>query len=85
MLNKGCATGDETSVNAGLIILNEFVDDHLIHRDGGNKIQSRIKNVGERKIIDKVWVGLGLPAKTNIIEFTNFAYVYVHFPVQYGI
>ena len=83
LLSKYCATDDETAINAGMIILNQFVADHVINPDEANKIQSKVKGKGEYKIIDKVRVRLVASEDKYWAELANFGYSNVHISEHY--
>lgn len=78
LLGKYCATDDPLAVEAGLRLVNNTLADHIIRPDEAMKAQSRVKEQGQQRYIDKVLVRLD--GAKYWAEVVNFGYRYVHIP-----
>ena len=58
LLGKYCATDDPVAVEAGLRMVHNTLADHIIRPDEAMKAQSRVKERGQQRYIDKVLVRL---------------------------
>ena len=83
LLGKYCATDDELSIQAGMILLDEIIARQVINPDEANKIQSRVKEKGEYTLIDKVKVRLLASEDKYWAEITNFGHSFIHVPGNY--
>jgi len=54
LLGKYCATDDPVAVEAGLRLVHNTLADHIIRPDEAMKAQSRVKERGQQRYIDKV-------------------------------
>jgi len=78
LLGKYCATDDPIAVEAGLRLVNTTLADNIIRPDEAMKAQSRVKERGSQKYIDKVLVRLeGTKYWADVV---NFGQRFVHIP-----
>ena len=78
LLGKYCATDDPVAVEAGLHMVKNTLADHIIRPDEAMKAQSRVKEQGRQRYIDKVLVRLD---ETKYwAEVVNFGHRFVHIP-----
>ncbi len=78
LLGKYCATNDERAIEAGLRMVYITLADSVIRPDEAMKAQSRVKERGQQRYIDKVIVRLD---ETKYwAELVNFGHRYVHIP-----
>ena len=78
LLGKYCATDDPAAVEAGLRMVNNTLADSIIRPDEAMKAQSRVKERGQQRYIDKVLVRLdGIKYWAEIV---NFGHAFVHIP-----
>ncbi|MAT42170.1 MAG: TIGR02688 family protein [Anaerolineaceae bacterium] len=78
LLGKYCATDDPVALEAGLRLVNSTLADNIIRPDEAMKAQSRVKERGEQKFIDKVLVRLD--GNKYWAEIVNFGHRFVHIP-----
>ncbi len=78
LLGKYCATDDPVAVEAGLRLVNNTLTDHIIRPDEAMKAQSRVKERGQQRYIDKVLVRLD--GTKYWAEVVNFGNRFVHIP-----
>ena len=78
LLGKYCATDDPVAVEAGLRLVNNTLTDHIIRPDEAMKAQSRVKERGQQRYIDKVLVRLD--GAKYWAEVVNFGNRFVHIP-----
>lgn len=78
LLGKYCATDDPIAIQAGLRLVNNTLADSIIRPDEAMKAQSRVKERGEQKFIDKVLVRLD--GNKYWAEVVNFGHRFVHIP-----
>lgn len=78
LLGKYCATDDPVAVEAGLRLVNNTLADSIIRPDEAMKAQSRVKERGEQRYIDKVLVRLD--GTKYWAEVVNFGHRFVHVP-----
>ena len=78
LLGKYCATDDPVAVEAGLRLVNNTLTDHIIRPDEAMKAQSRVKERGQQRYIDKVLVRLD--GTKYWAEVVNFGHRYIHIP-----
>ncbi len=78
LLGKYCATDDPVAVEAGLRLVHNTLADHIIRPDEAMKAQSRVKERGQQRYIDKVLVRLD--GTKYWAEVVNFGHRYVHIP-----
>ena len=78
LLGKYCATDDPQAVEVGLRLVNDTLADNFVRPDEAMKAQSRVKEQGRHRFIDKVKVRLD---ETKYwAELVNFGHRYVHVP-----
>lgn len=78
LLGKYCATDDPVAVEAGLRMVNNTLADNIIRPDEAMKAQSRVKERGQQRYIDKVLVRLD--GTKYWAEVVNFGHSFVHIP-----
>ena len=78
LLGKYCATDDPIAVEAGLRLVNNTLADSIIRPDEAMKAQSRVKERGQQRYIDKVLVRLD--GNKYWAEVVNFGQRFVHIP-----
>jgi len=78
LLGKYCATDDPIAVEAGLRLVHNTLADHIIRPDEAMKAQSRVKERGQQRYIDKVLVRLD--GTKYWAEVVNFGNRFVHIP-----
>ncbi len=78
LLGKYCATDDPVAVEAGLRLVNTTLADNIIRPDEAMKAQSRVKERGSQRYIDKVLVRLD--GNKYWAEVVNFGHTFVHIP-----
>ncbi len=78
LLGKYCATDDPIAVEAGLRLVHNTLADHIIRPDEAMKAQSRVKERGQQRYIDKVLVRLD--GTKYWAEVVNFGNRFVHVP-----
>ncbi|MFZ5915457.1 MAG: protease Lon-related BREX system protein BrxL [Chloroflexota bacterium] len=78
LLGKYCATDDPVAVEAGLRMVNNTLADNIIRPDEAMKAQSRVKERGRQRYIDKVLVRLD--GTKYWAEVVNFGHAFVHIP-----
>src|SRR5213593_3307132 len=75
LLGKYCASSDEMAIQMGLQIVNDTLADNYIRPDEAQKAQSKVKEKGKYKFIDKVKVRL--VDSDYWAEVTNFGHKFV--------
>jgi len=78
LLGKYCATDDPVAVEAGLRLVNSTLAEQVIRPDEAMKAQSRVKERGKQRYIDKVLVRLD--GAKYWAEVVNFGHRFVHIP-----
>lgn len=78
LLGKYCATDDPVAVEAGLRLVNSTLADNIIRPDEAMKAQSRVKERGQQRYIDKVIVRLD--GTKYWAEAVNFGHRFLHIP-----
>lgn len=81
LLGKYCATNDEMAIQAGLRMVHSTLSDSMIRPDEAMKAQSRVKENGQQRFIDKVIVRLD--GSKYWAELVNFGHRYIHIPDQF--
>jgi ATP-dependent Lon protease len=81
LLGKYCATDDSQAVEVGLRLVSDTLADNFVRPDEAMKAQSRVKEQGRHRFIDKAKVRL---EETKYwAELVNFGHRYVHVPDHY--
>lgn len=71
LLGMYCATDDDDSIRQGFVQVKKILSDNFVRPDEAEKIKSRIKELGQYSIIDKVSVTLNASIDTYVAEFSN--------------
>lgn len=82
LLGMYCASDDESTINEGLIRVKNILAENYVRPDESEKIKSKIRELGQYKVIDKVSVKLN--EKKDIYEATliNLNLRGVHIPPE---
>ncbi|WP_313757757.1 protease Lon-related BREX system protein BrxL [Tissierella sp.] len=71
LLGMYCATDDEESIEEGIKRVKAILMDNFVRPDEAEKVKSKIKEIGQYTIIDKVTVSLNYVADRYEAEFSN--------------
>lgn len=71
LLGMYAATDDEESIREGVERVKKILSDNFVRPDEAEKIKSRIRELGQYSIIDKVTVALNPKIDTYEAEFSN--------------
>ncbi|QPL04895.1 MULTISPECIES: BREX system Lon protease-like protein BrxL [Actinomyces] len=71
LLGQYAATDDEATIRTGIEQVRSILRDHYVHRGENRLIQSRIREKGRHRIIDKVSVSLNERQDIYEAEFSN--------------
>ena len=71
LLGMYCATDDEASIEEGVKRVKTILAENFVRPDEAEKIKSKIKEIGQYTIIDKVTVYLNYKADRYEAEFSN--------------
>lgn len=71
LLGMYCATDDEASIQDGIVRVKTILMDNFVRPDEAEKVKSKIKELGQYTIIDKVTVSLNYMADQYEAEFSN--------------
>ncbi|WP_342567785.1 protease Lon-related BREX system protein BrxL [Psychrobacillus sp. FSL K6-4046] len=71
LLGMYAATDDEESIQQGVDRVKKILSDNFVRPDEAEKIKSRIRELGQYSIIDKVTVALNPKIDTYEAEFSN--------------
>ena len=71
LLGQYCATDDETTIKEGVETVKRILAEHFVHRNEAKLIQSKIREKGQHRVIDKVSVELNPRKDCYEIDFTN--------------
>ncbi len=80
LLGKYCATDDEFALEAGLMVVNQTLQDNFIRPDEAELTKARVKQKGQFRLIDKVDVRLVASEDKFWAHLQNFNDKYVHIP-----
>jgi len=83
LLGKYCATDDPAAIEAGLKVVNDSIAEDVVRPDEANKIQARVREEGDKDLIDKVKVTYYASDDRYWAELVNFGNKYVHVPEKY--
>lgn len=78
LLGKYCATDDPAAIEAGMRLVNSTLSESIIRPDEAMKAQSRVKEQGKQRYIDKVLVRL--EGTKYWAELVNFGNRFIHIP-----
>ena len=71
LLGQYAATDDEATIRTGIEQVRSILRDHYVHRGENRLVQSRIREKGRHRIIDKVSVSLNERQDIYEAEFSN--------------
>ena len=71
LLGQNCATGDEDQIEAGIERVRSILAKHYVQRAEAGAIRSDIKQIGQKRIIDKVSVSLNEKRDAYEASFEN--------------
>jgi ATP-dependent Lon protease len=80
LLGKYCATDDEFALEAGLMVVNQTLQDNFIRPDESELAKARVKQRGQFRLIDKVDVRLVASEDKFWAHLQSFNDKYVHIP-----
>lgn len=83
LLGMYAATDDETSIHEGVERVKKILAENFVRPDEAEKIKSRIRELGQYSIIDKVTVALNPKIDTYEAEFSNLGLKGVPLPPSY--
>ena len=83
LLGMYAATDDEESIREGVERVKKILSDNFVRPDEAEKIKSRIRELGQYSIIDKVTVALNPKIDTYEAEFSNLGLKGVPVPVNF--
>lgn len=71
LLGMYCATDDEDSINDGVERVKSILSDNFVRPDEAEKVKSKIKELGQYTVIDKITVKLNEKKDVYEAEFSN--------------
>lgn len=71
LLGMYCATDDEESINQGVEMVKKILSENFVRPDEAEKVKSKIKEIGQYSIIDKITVTLNDKRDVYESEFSN--------------
>jgi ATP-dependent Lon protease len=83
LLGMYAATDDEESIQEGVGRVKKILSDNFVRPDEAEKIKSRIRELGQYSIIDKVTVALNPKIDTYEAEFSNLGLKGVPIPSSF--
>ncbi|EOP54856.1 TIGR02688 family protein [Bacillus cereus VD136] len=83
LLGMYCATDDESSIQDGVGIVKKILSDNFVRPDEAEKIKSKIREMGQYTIIDKISVKLNEKRDVYEAEFSNLGLKGVPIGVHY--
>ena len=83
LLGMYAATDDEQSIQEGVDRVKKILTDNFVRPDESEKIKSRIRELGQYSIIDKVTVALNPKIDTYEAEFSNLGLKGVPIPSNF--
>ncbi|WP_445666993.1 protease Lon-related BREX system protein BrxL [Kurthia sp. FSL E2-0154] len=83
LLGMYCATDDEESIQEGIHRVKNILFDNFVRPDEAEKIKSKIRELGQYSIIDKVTVRLNPKRDLYEAEFSNLGLKEVPVPASY--
>lgn len=83
LLGMYAATDDEDSIQEGVGRVKKILSDNFVRPDEAEKIKSRIREIGQYSIIDKVTVALNPKFDQYEAEFSNLGLKGVPVPANY--
>lgn len=71
LLGMYCATDDEDSINDGVERVKNILADNFVRSDEAEKVKSKIRELGQYTVIDKITVKLNERKDVYEVEFSN--------------
>ncbi|MCI0766552.1 protease Lon-related BREX system protein BrxL [Bacillus sp. TL12] len=71
LLGMYCATDDDESIKEGVYRVKKILSENFVRPDEAEKIKSKIREIGQYSIIDKITVRLNPKRDTYEAEFSN--------------
>ena len=71
LLGQYCATDDEATIKEGVETVKRILAEHFVHRNEAKLVQSKIREKGQHRVIDKVSVELNPRKDCYETDFTN--------------
>lgn len=71
LLGMYCATDDEDSINEGVERVKKILSDNFVRPDEAEKVKSKIRELGQYTVIDKITVKLNEKKDIYEAEFSN--------------
>ncbi|NEY21523.1 protease Lon-related BREX system protein BrxL [Bacillus ginsengihumi] len=71
LLGMYCATDDDESIKEGVARVKKILSENFVRPDEAEKIKSKIREIGQYSIIDKITVRLNPKRDTYEAEFSN--------------
>lgn len=71
LLGMYCATDDEETLNAGIERVKKILSENYVRPDEAEKIKSKIRELGQYSVIDKITVKLNEKIDMYEAEFSN--------------
>jgi len=83
LLGMYCATDDEDSINEGVDRVKKILTDNFVRPDEAEKVKSKIRELGQYTVIDKITVKLNDKKDYYEAEFSNLGLKGVQISSQY--
>ena len=77
LLGQYAATDDEATIRSGIESVRSVLRDHYVHRGDSRLVQSKIREKGRHRVIDKVAVALNEREDIYEAEFSNLGIAHV--------
>lgn len=85
LLGMYCATDDEDAIQAGLEMIRKILAENYVRPDESEKIKSKIREIGEYTVIDKVTARLDEYKDLYVARFTNLEIEPFVLPAEYAV
>ena len=83
LLGMYCATDDESAIESGTSTVKNILADNFVRPDEAEKVKSKIRELGQYTVIDKLTVKLNERRDVYEAEFSNLGLRGVDVPVNY--
>ena len=83
LLGMYCATDDDDAIESGISTVKSILADNFVRPDEAEKIKSKIRELGQYTVIDKLTVKLNEKRDVYEAEFSNLGLRSVDVPVNY--
>ena len=83
LLGMYCATDDDMAIETGIATVKNILADNFVRPDEAEKIKSKIRELGQYTVIDKLTVKLNERRDVYEAEFSNLGLRAVDVPVEY--